>query len=54
MKPKVNIFDGKKTNAISTSDILYFGYLADVRFLKLVFEEISNNLYVFKTATYVE
>ena len=32
MKPKVNIFDGKKKSAISTSGFpdkyLYFGYLA--------------------------
>ena len=61
MKPKVNIFDGKKKNAISSSawfsrqvDPLYFGYLPDVRFLKPVFKEISNNLYVFKGAAYVE
>ena len=33
---------------------LYFGYLPDVRFLTPVFKEISNNLYVFKAATYVE
>ena len=60
IKPKVNIFDGKKKNAISTSGFqdkqtfLYFGYLPDVRFLKPVFKEISNNFYVFKAATYVE
>ena len=60
MKPKVNIFDGKKKNAISTSgfpdkiDLLYFGYVAVARFLKQVFKEILNNLYVFKAATYVE
>ena len=61
MKPKVNIFDGKKENAISTSgfpdkqiDLLYFGYLPVVRFLKPVFKEILNNLYVFEAATYVE
>ena len=59
MKPKVNIFDGEKKNAISTSGfqisrLLYFGYLAVVRFLKAVFKEILNNLYVFKAATYVE
>ena len=36
------------------SRLLYFGYLADVRFLKQVFKEILNNLYVFKTAAYVE
>ena len=35
-------------------DILYFGSLADVRFLNPVFKEISNNLYVFKAATFVE
>ena len=33
---------------------LYFGYLAVDRFLKPVFKEILNNLYVFKAATYVE
>ena len=57
MKPKVNIFDGKKKNAIPTSsfpDNLYFGYLAVVRFMKPVFKEILNNLYVLKAATYVE
>ena len=35
-------------------DLSYFGYLPDVRFLKPVFKEISNNLYVFKAATYAE
>ena len=35
-------------------DFLYFGYLAAVRFLKPVFKEILNNLYVLKAATYVE
>ena len=35
-------------------DVLYFGYLAVVRFLKPVFKEILNNLCVFKAATYVE
>ena len=35
-------------------DILYFDYLPDVRFLKPVFEEISNNLDAFKAATYAE
>ena len=35
-------------------DLLYFGYLAVVRFLKPVFKEILNNLYVFEAATYVE
>ena len=35
-------------------DLLYFGCLAVVRFLKQVFKEISNNLYVFKATTYVE
>ena len=35
-------------------DLLYFGYLAVVRFLKPVFKGIFNNLYVFKAATYVE
>ena len=35
-------------------DLLYFGYLADDRFLKPVFKEFLNNLYVFKAATYVE
>ena len=41
LKPKVNIFDGEKEK-------LYFGYLADVRFLKSVFKEILNNLYVLR------
>ena len=60
MKPKVNIFDGRKRNAILTSGFpdkwtfLYFGYLAADQFLKPVFKEILNNLYVFKAATYVE
>ena len=35
-------------------DLLYFGYLAVVRFLKPVFKEILNNLYVFMAANYVE
>ena len=35
-------------------DLLYFGYLTDVRFLKPVFKEILSTLYVFKAATYVE
>ena len=35
-------------------DLLFFGYLTVDRFLKPVFEEILNNLYVFKAATYVE
>ena len=35
-------------------DLLCFGYLADVRFLKPVLKEILNTSYVFKTATYVE
>ena len=35
-------------------DLLYFGYLPDVRFLKPLFKEILNNLYVFKAATNVE
>ena len=34
--------------------LLYFGDLAVDRFLKPVFKEILNNLYVFKAATYVE
>ena len=59
MKPKENIFDGKKKNAISMSgsqdkDLLYFGYLADLRFLKPVFKGIFNTLCIFKAATYVE
>ena len=54
MKPKVNIFDGEKKNAISAIDLLYFGYLAVDRFLNSVFKEILNNLCVFKVATYVE
>ena len=59
MKLKVNIFDRKKKNAISTSgfqkkvDRLYFCYLADLRFLKPVFKGILNTLDVFETATYV-
>ena len=28
-------------------DLLYFGYLADVQFLKPVFKEILNTLYAF-------
>ena len=35
-------------------DLLYFDYLADLRFLKPVFKRILNTLYVFKAATYVE
>ena len=35
-------------------DLLYFGYLADLRSLKPVFEGILNTLYVFKAAIYVE
>ena len=57
MKPKVNIFDGKKKNAISTTgfqDLLYSGYLADLRSLKPLFKGILNTLCVFKAATYVE
>ena len=64
MKPKVNIFDGRKKNAIfqrvdfktsnSQADLLYFGYLADVPFLKPAFKEIVNNSYLFEAATYVE
>ena len=57
----MNIFDGKKKNAISKSgfpdkcmDLLYFGYLAVDRFLKPVFKEILNKLHDFKAATYVE
>ena len=33
-------------------DLLYFGYPAVDRFLKPVFKEILNNLYVFKAATW--
>ena len=33
---------------------LYFGYLADLRFLNPVFKGILNTLCVFKAATYVE
>ena len=60
MKPNVNIFDGKKKKRhfnewVSRKvDLLYFGYLAVDRFLKPVFKEILNNLYVFKAATYAE
>ena len=50
MKPKVNIFDGKK----KCVELLYFDYPAVDRFLKPVFKEVLNNLYVFKAATYVE
>ena len=35
-------------------DLLYFGYLADLRFLKPVFKGILNTSYVFKAETYVE
>ena len=35
-------------------DILYFDYLADLRFLKSVFKGILNTLCIFKAATYVE
>ena len=35
-------------------DLLYFGYLADLRFLKPVFKGILNTLYVFKAATYIK
>ena len=35
-------------------DLLYFGYFADVLFLKPEFKEILNTVYVFKAATYVE
>ena len=52
---------GKRKTPFSTSGFqdkyrhfLYSGYLADVRFFKPIFKEISNNLYVFKVATYVE
>ena len=34
--------------------LLYFGYLAVVRFLEPIFKEILNNLYVLKAAAYVE
>ena len=59
MKPKVNIFYGKKENRhfnewfFKSVDLSYFGYLAVVQFLKPVFKEILNNLYVFEAATYV-
>ena len=36
------------------ADLLYFGYLADLRFMKPVFKRILSTLYVFKAATYVE
>ena len=36
------------------SRLIYFGYLADLRFLKPVFKGILDTLYVFKAATYVE
>ena len=35
-------------------DLLYFGYLADLLFLKPVFKGILNTLHVFKAASYVE
>ena len=35
-------------------DLSYFGYLADLRFLKPAFKGILNTLCVFKAATYVE
>ena len=35
-------------------DLLYFGYLADFRFLKPAFKGILKTLSVFKAATYVE
>ena len=35
-------------------ELLYFGYLADLQFLKPVFKGILNTLYVFKAATCVE
>ena len=60
LKPKVNIFDGEKKKRHFNEwfsrqvDLLYFGYLADLRFLKSVFKGILNTLYVFKAATYVE
>ena len=59
MKPKVNIFDGKKKNGINEwfsryIDPLYFGYLPDLRFLKPVFKGILNTLCVFKAATCVK
>ena len=51
-------FRWKKQNAYEwfsrQIDLLYFGYLADFRFLKPVFKGILNNLYVFKAATYVK
>ena len=56
MKLKGNIFYGKKKNPISMSgfpDLLYFGYLAVVRFLKPVLKDILHSL-CFKEAVYVE
>ena len=35
-------------------DLLYFGYLADLRFLKPVFKGTLNTLCVLRAATYVE
>ena len=35
-------------------DLLHFGYLADLRFLKPVFKGILNTSCVFKAATYVK
>ena len=51
MKPKVNIFNEWFSREV---DLLYFGYLAVDQFLKPVYKEMLNNLYTFKTATYVE
>ena len=53
MKTKVNIFDRKGKTPFErvvfkiSIDLLYFGYLDDVRFLKPVVKEIFNTLYVF-------
>ena len=55
MKPKLNIFDGKKEKRhfnewfSKSVDLLYFGYRAVEPF-----KGILNDLYVFKAATYVE
>ena len=53
MKPKVDIFDGKKETpfqrvVFQISRLFIFWLSAVDRFLKRVFKEILNNLYVFK------
>ena len=53
MKPKVNVIDATKKIeplfervVFKISRPLYFGYLADVRFLKPAFKEILHTLYI--------